>query len=68
VKFKGPRRLNRTRCGVPPDNHETYPDGEGVWQCLNGSCPFIGDQWDATAHVVANQFTYTKSMALEAPL
>ena len=51
------RKWRRHLCGTPRDNHETYLDG-GPWLCRG--CDFIGDQSEATAHVIASQFVPVK--------
>ena len=52
-KHRSPRKWNRGLCSVPPDNHEVVED-EGPWTCR--SCDFIGDQGEATTHVIESQF------------
>ena len=52
-KDRTARKWRRTLCGVPRENHECKPY-DGPWECR--VCDFIGDQGEATAHVIASQF------------
>jgi hypothetical protein len=50
-------KWRRMFCGTPRANHEVMPD-DGPWYCR--ACDFIGDQAEATAHVIASQFVPVK--------